>query len=101
MADSIPSSVSSPSGSATRVSREIFGLKFFRIVSRQLAIPCLHSQQDHRLKFGQDTLSLAKFPGPGTFLLLQPLEPVLADFGQADPGQGVPAHLEGVLALLL
>src|ERR1022692_4476692 len=38
MAESMPSSVSKPSASATRVSREIFGLKFLRIPSRQLAI---------------------------------------------------------------
>jgi len=93
--------VSSPSGSATKVSREIFGLKFFRIVSRQLAIACFHPQENDRLKFGQDLLPLTKFGCPGAMLVVQPLEPMLPDFGQADPVQGITPRLEGVLALFL
>src|ERR1043165_7258505 len=101
MAEIIPSSVSNPSGSATKVSREIFGLKFFRIVSRQLAIPCLHSQEGDRLKVRQDLLTFAQFGSPGTFLFSQPLETVLAHFEQAETPQCVTAYLEGVLPLLL
>jgi hypothetical protein len=101
MAESIPSSVSNPSGSATKVSREIFGLKFFRIVSRQLAIPCLHPQENDRLKVGQDVLTLAQFGSPGSFFFIQPLDTVMPDFGQAEPTQGVTTNLEGIFAFLL
>src|ERR1700720_1787828 len=85
MAVSIPSSVSNPSGSATKVSREIFGLKFFKMMSRQLAIPCLHAQENDWLKFGQDLVTLAKVGSPGSFLVAQPFQTVLPHFGQTEP----------------
>ena len=50
---------------------------------------------------GQDLLPLSQFVCPGPFLFIQPLEPMLPHFGQADPVQGFPPNLEGVLALLL
>src|SRR5690348_1780737 len=101
IAVSIRSSVSRPSGSATRVSRAMCFWKFWSIVSRQSAIAGLHSQDGHRLEFGQDPLTFAKLVLPGSLLILQPAEPVLSDLGQADAVQRLPAHLEGVLALVL
>src|SRR5437870_2543385 len=100
MADNIPSVVSNPSGSATNVSREMCGWKCFRIDSRQLAIPCLHSQKHDRLQCGQDLLPLAQCSCPGQLLLVEPLQPVLPHFGQADPVHGVTSHLKGVVAFL-
>src|SRR5687768_15096301 len=99
IADSIFSSVSNPSGSATRVSRDIFGLKLSRIESRQLAIPRLHSQENDRLKFRQDLLTLSQIGCPDALLFLQSLEAMLLDLGQADPTQGVTAHLECIAPL--
>src|SRR5262249_38096416 len=101
MADSIPSSVSSPSGSATKVSREIFGWKFFRIVSRQLAIPGLDSQENDRLKFRQNLLPLVQFCCPGLLLFFQSLQTMLTDFWQSQPSERFASHLKSVLTFLL
>jgi hypothetical protein len=61
----------------------------------------LHSQDRHRLEFGQNPLTLAKLGLPGSLLFLQLSEPVLADLGQTDPVQRLPAHLERIPALVL
>src|SRR5437879_1271838 len=97
IAVSIRSSVNSPSGSATRVSRLMCFWKFLRIVSRQSAIARLHSQDRHRLEFGQDPLTLAKLGLPGSLLFLQLAEPVLTNLGQTDAVERLPPHLERIL----
>ena len=53
------------------------------------------------MEFRQDLIPLAKLGFPGSLLLLQLAEAVLANFGQADPVQSVPAHLERMLTLVL
>ena len=53
------------------------------------------------MEFRQDLIPLAKLGLPGSLLLLQLAEAVLANFGQADPVQSVPAHLKRILTLVL
>src|ERR1019366_2800638 len=100
MADNIPSSVSNPSGSATKVSREILGWKCFRIWSRQLSIPSLHPQESDWLKFRQHQFSLAQFFSPRHFLFGQSFQPMLTDFGQANAVQRFSSNMECITSLL-
>jgi hypothetical protein len=48
--------------------------------SRQLAIPGLDPQEDHRLEFGKHLFSFTQFFGPRLLLFVQPLELDLPPF---------------------
>ena len=50
---------------------------------------------------GSTSLPLAQFGSPGPLLFVEPLEPMVPHFGQADPVHGITPHLKGVAALLL
>jgi len=71
------------------------------MLSRQLAIPYLHPQEDDWLEFGQNLLTFPQVFSPRLLLFVQPLQAMLLDFGQANAVQCSSPNLEGVAPFLL